>query len=273
MAKTTTSEYRNPTAGSELVYQIPGMHKANVRRDVAYTRRAGQPLLMDVYRPAKAPGGRRLPAVLVGGPPDYSAGKDSGQKVAWSQAIAASGLAAVAFDISSDDFMATPRAPSEDVVAAIAYVRVHADELGVDPDRLCTLGFSFGTAPWHLWAAMHERVPFVRCNAVWYGPLDLHGLPLSITRKNADEFSALTYLRRDKAKIAPMLVVKAGEDENDGINASIDRFVRVARQVRADVTLETAAGAPHGFDLLNDDARTRDLIEETVAFFRKHLGP
>lgn len=50
------------------------------------------------------------------------------------------------------------------------------------------------------------------------------------TPANADEFSALTYLRRDKSGFAPMLVVKASDEENEGINESIDRFLRVARR-------------------------------------------
>ena len=137
---------RNPTPGRELALQIRDMHRAQVKRGVVYETVAESPLRMDVYRPRKAPA-TPLPAVLLGGPPAYGAGKDSGQKVGWSQLIAASGIAAVAFDIRSDNFQETPFDPSHDVAAAIAYVRAHAPALGVDADRLCTLGFSLGTAP------------------------------------------------------------------------------------------------------------------------------
>ena len=127
--------YRNPTAGKAVVLQIQGMHRAKVKRNVVYQR--SPRLRMDVYRPRKARG--RLPAVLLGGPP--GSGRTSGQKVGWAQLIAASGLSAVAFDIRSDERLRSPRKPALDVQAAIAYIRLHAKRLGIDPSRLCTLGF------------------------------------------------------------------------------------------------------------------------------------
>jgi acetyl esterase/lipase len=202
--------YRNPTPGAVLVLQIPGMHLAKVRRNIVYE---GSPRLrMDVYRPRQARG--RLPAVLLGAPPGF--GKDTGQKIGWAQLIAASGMAAVAFDIRSDRQLQSPQKPSRDVRSAIAYVRSHGKRLGVDAGRLCTLGFSIGTAPWHLWATMRDPKRWLRCNVVYYGPLDFQSPAFPIDRSLADEFSALTYLRRSPARIPPMLVVKAGHDTNEG---------------------------------------------------------
>src|SRR5437899_7372942 len=47
------------------------------------------------------------------------------QKIGWAQLIAASGMAAVAFDIRSDGVLQSPSDPSHDVAAALAYVRAH----------------------------------------------------------------------------------------------------------------------------------------------------
>src|SRR5262245_65464514 len=113
----SASAYRNPTRGAALVLQIPGMHHVEVRH-------AGG---LDVSRPRHADG--RLPAVLVGAPPR------SGQAVGWSQAIAASGMAAVTFG---------GRGP-----AALAYIQAHAARLGIDAGRVCALGFG-RTAAWQL---------------------------------------------------------------------------------------------------------------------------
>jgi len=197
--------YRNPTAGKAVVLQIPGMHRAKVKRNVVYQR--SPRLRMDVYRPRNARG--RLPAVLLGGPPGR--GRTSGQKVGWAQLLAASGLSAVAFDIRSDGRLQSPRNPALDVQSAIAYVRSHSKRLGIDPSRLCTLGFS---APWHLWATMRDPQSWLRCNVVYYEPLDFQSPALG------DEFSALTYLRRSPGSIPPMLVVKAGRDANEVIRSN-----------------------------------------------------
>ena len=52
--------YRNPTPGAALVYQIPGMHRAAVRRNVVYRTVDGVALELDIYRPRGAKG--TLPA-------------------------------------------------------------------------------------------------------------------------------------------------------------------------------------------------------------------
>lgn len=258
--------YINPTSGSALVYQVAGMDKAQVTRAIVYSSDPADPLRMDIYRPAET-AAKPLPAILIGGPPAYNAGKDSGQKVGWSQLIAANGLVAVAFDIRSDNYLTTPGDPSTDVAAAIAYVRKHGAELGIDADRLGTLGFSFGTAPWHLWATMRKPQPFLKCNTVFYGPLDLHNAGVSMDAKLADEFSAMTFLRLNGSNIPPMFVAKGGLD-SALLNASIDAFVAEADRVGAHVRLEVHEQGPHGFDLRSDDDRSREIIKNALAFMQ-----
>jgi alpha-beta hydrolase superfamily lysophospholipase len=271
VAAPASSAYRNPTAGAALVYQIPGMHRAKVRRNLVYQRVDGSSFRLDVYRPRRAGASARLPAVLLGGP--AGAGRATGQKIGWSQAIAASGMAAVAFDIRSDERLSSPRAPAEDVAAAIAYVRANAVRLGIDADRLCTLGFSIGTAPWHLWATMRDPQPFVRCNVVYYGALDFESDAWVMDDAARAEFSALTYLRRHGASIPPMLVVSAGREEFRGIAESIPRFVAEAARVHADVRLLTHPTGHHGFDLQERGRRSRALIAQTLRYLRTRLAP
>jgi dipeptidyl aminopeptidase/acylaminoacyl peptidase len=57
--------YRNPTPGAEIALQIPGMHRAVVRRDVVYARDGRRTLRLDVYRPAGSDPRGRLPGVLL----------------------------------------------------------------------------------------------------------------------------------------------------------------------------------------------------------------
>src|SRR5262249_36967732 len=127
------SASRNPTPGAALVLQLPGMHRVEVRHARG----------LDVYRSPRARG--RLPAVLVGAP------RRSGRAVGWGQAIAASGMSAVVYS-------GGPR-------AAIAAVRSDAAKLGIDATRLCAVGFSSS-------AVAQLSVSGLRCNAVYYAPLD-----------------------------------------------------------------------------------------------------
>jgi dienelactone hydrolase len=143
------SAYRNPTRGAAVILQIPGMHRAEVRRNVVYNR--APRLRLDVYRPHGARG--RLPAVLLGGP-----ARRSGQAVGWAQLLSARGLAAVAADLRSE----------RDVRSVIAYVRAHSHGLGIDAGRLCALAFSSRGAERLLGATRGQR-----CAVVYYGRLDV----------------------------------------------------------------------------------------------------
>jgi dienelactone hydrolase len=270
---TQPDQYRNPTVGRDLVLQIPGMHRAKVRRGFLYRRVGRDRLRLDVYYPRRVSPSRRLPAVLLGGPA-FSAGRQSGQKVGWAQLIAASGMAAIAFDTRSDGGLQRPRDPAEDVSAALAFVRSRAQFLRIDPERLCTLGFSIGTAPWHLWATMREPAAFVRCNAVFYGPLDFDDLgpAVGMSSEDAREFSARRLLELHGASIPPTLVVKAGRERNAGINESIDRFAAAAAQRGARVRVLTHRAGIHAFDVLQPSAPSRALINQALAFMKRRLS-
>ena len=202
------SAYRNPTPGAALVLQLFGMHRVEARRSAG----------VEVYRPRHAHG--RLPAVLVG------AAGWSGRAVGWSQAIAASGMTAV-----------TGRGP-----AALAYVTAHAAALGIDPERICALGFARAAA-WQL--AAHG----LTCNVVYYAPLAAGRL---------------------SPRITPLLVVKAGRDSSA---AAIDRFASAARGVHADVRVTTYAAGARGFDVGRPTRRAKAVVKETLRFLRARLAP
>jgi dienelactone hydrolase len=211
LAAPGASASRNPTPGAALVLQLPGMHRVEVRHARG----------LDVYRSPRAHG--RLPAVLVGAP------RRSGRAVGWGQAIAASGMSAVVF--------------SGGLRTALAAVRSHAAKLGIDATRLCALGFSSR-------AVAQLSVSGLRCNAVYYAPLD----PV-----------------RARPRMTPLLVVKAGKDA--ATSESIDRFSAAAEQVHADVRVVTNPIGARGFDV---GARTRPAqaaVKQTLRFLGARLAP
>jgi dienelactone hydrolase len=160
-------------------------------------------------------------------------------------------MAAVPFDTRPGD---APAGGWQDVRSAIAYVRSHAKRLGIDGSRLCTLGLSGRSAPANLWATTRAASPWLRCNVVYYAPLDLANLrPLG-------------------ARIPPMLVVKAGRDANAGINESIDRFQAAASALHADVRVVTYPGGTHGFDVGPRTARAKAIVSETLRFLKARLA-
>jgi acetyl esterase/lipase len=236
------AHYRNPTAGSVVALQLPGMHLAKVKRNLQYKGGLG----LDVYRPARASG--RLPAVVFvhGNARGTDSPKASGVFVGWGQLAAASGLAGVTFDHQEDP---------EDVVAAVRYVRRNAARLGIDERRICVAGFSAGVQLSML-PALQGRLGALRCAVGYYGPL----------HAELEQLSPLAYLRAD----APAtLLAKAGRD-NPAINRSIDRYVARAKEVGARVELVVQPTGPHGFETTKD-TKTRSVMRRTLDFLRAHL--
>src|SRR6266542_3795691 len=129
-----------PTAEARrVVFQIPGMEAATVRRDLTYRQAAGGSLELDVYTPPGPLRPRSTILFLHGFPvPPGAKIRGAGQYVSWAQLVAASGLTSVPIDWRGD---------SAELRDAIQFVRQRAPELGVDPDRLALFGFSAGGGP------------------------------------------------------------------------------------------------------------------------------
>jgi len=70
--------------------------------------------------------------------------------------------------------------------------------------------------------------------------------------------------------VPPLFVARAGQD-NPGLNATIDRFVQEAVARNAPLELMTHPTGRHGFDVLDDDDRSREIIARTLDFLKHHL--
>jgi acetyl esterase/lipase len=234
-----TDGYRNPTPGAEIALQIPGMHRAVVRRDVVYARRDGRSLRLDVYRPAGSKPRARFPGVLlVHGSTSDPSPKDWGIYVGWGQLLAARGLAGIPFD---------HRGLPADIRAALTTVRRRSAELGIDGSRLCVASFSGGVAAGLAAALTDGRV---RCALAFYGAPDPARL---------------------EPDAPPTFIAKAGLDSSF-INGAIDAYLARAKTIGADVRLVVHRRAGHGFDLAPGDARTRSILRQALAFARLELG-
>src|SRR5512135_1030404 len=119
----------------EIVYRVPGMETVFLRRGVPYANPGGEALMFDLYRPAGPAETERLPAVVLihGGPIPRIGAKNMGVFTSFGRLLAASGLAAVAFD---HRFLAAERFldAAEDVESLVRFLRGHAGELGIDGD-------------------------------------------------------------------------------------------------------------------------------------------
>jgi len=257
-----------------IVYRVPGMDQVQVRRNLVYRVVGEARLELDVYSPPAALAGARRPAVILihGGPvPAGASAKNMGVFLSYGELLAASGLTAVTFSHRFYGASALADAAG-DVAAAVDYVRGHAEELGIDRDRIALWAFS-GGGPF-LSQALRERWPFVRAIVAYYAVLDLQvpppGAASGITDETRREFSPVHHLAAGGEQTPPLFVARAGRD-NPWLNASIDRFVQEALARNAPLELMTHPAGQHGFDVLNDDDRSREIIARTLDFLKRRL--
>src|SRR3989449_11758634 len=123
------------------VPHIPRLSELHeLREDVVYAHAGGVPLRFDHYRPRKVDG--PAPAVIfvhggawMHGDPSQAAGN--------ALHFARRGIATVSLSYRLAPAHRFP-APLDDVRHGLRWVRAHAGELGIDPERLALLGLSAG---------------------------------------------------------------------------------------------------------------------------------
>ncbi len=134
----------------------------------AFTTPDGEKLSLDVYKPGYAHGA--LPGVLVihGGTWQNGTNKEFMALNAY--------LAARDYVVVSMNYRLAPKwkfpAGRDDVLSAIAYLKVYGAEIGLDPTRLALLGRSAG-GQLALLAAYTANEPAIRGVVSVYGPTDL----------------------------------------------------------------------------------------------------
>jgi acetyl esterase/lipase len=167
--------------------QVPGIPRRSevheLTEDVVYAEADGVPLRYDHYRAVRASG--PAPAVIVVHGGAWMHG-DPSQAAGNALHFARRGIATVSISYRLAPGHRFPN-PLDDVRRGIRYVRAHAAELGIDPDRIALLGLSAGAhlaLLAHLARDLPELAPDlpaelagvaedVRAVMLHYGPFDL----------------------------------------------------------------------------------------------------
>jgi acetyl esterase/lipase len=262
-----------------IVYALPGMDAVPVRKDIAYKSVDGESLMLDLYTPPGLALGARRPAVLFvhgDGPPDMLRhAKDWGVFTGWGRLAALSGLVGIAFNHrSTEGWTKLPQA-AEDIADLIAFVRREAPDLGLNADRLGVWVASAG-GPAGLAPLLRAPPPFLRCLVAYYTVMDLQGLPAHVdlpphvTLDLLREFSPVAQVPAGPDSCPPLLVARAGLDRA-AINESIDAFVQTALTRNLPLDVMNHSTGRHGFDVLDADARSREIIRRTLEFMTDHL--
>lgn len=251
-----------------IVYRVPAMDRVVVHSNLKYTNVNEPRLLMDVYVPPNLSPEERRPFVLLvhGGAPPGVPVKEMGAFKSWGRLIAAHGMIAVTFTHRLQWPLSKLDESAADVRAAIEFARANAAKFNVDADRMCIAAWSAGGPL--LTVALKDESPSLRCQLAIYPLVDVRGLTTD-SRDVLERFSLNTYLRQ--RAFVPLFIARAGNDAIPALNERLDRFTAAALAANAPITLVNHPSGVHGFDLENDDPRSREIIRGALEFLRSHL--
>jgi acetyl esterase/lipase len=219
----------------------------------------------DAYRALASAGARPIVLFVHGDadPETLRDAKDWGQYRSWARLVASRGFVGVTFNHASTGGWTAIQPVIDEISEILRTVRSRAASVGGDPERVAVWAGSAGVPFGFVAAAAAE--PAVQAIVACYGPLDLGPSPAMAP------FSPIRALTAAGPSLPPTLVVKAALDRDD-INASIDSFVARAAAFGAPVELVVHDAGHHAFDILDDDDRSREVIERIVAFLARELG-
>jgi acetyl esterase/lipase len=242
-------------------------------------------LALDFYRAAGAAGRPHRPCVVVIHGGSWVSGNrlDGGTK-RWLN----DWLAGLGYAVASIDYRLSPEfqwpAQRDDLLAAVRFLRNHAEHLGIDGDRLVLLGRSAG-AQMATAAAYAEEIPGVRGIVDIYGPTDLeltwdaatrprsldHRYNLEIFLGGSVESARAAYRSASSAtlvtpRVPPTLILHGGLDINVFPEQAelLDRNLSAAGVPHALVSLPWAG---HAFDLVHFETPGAQIARYAIARF------
>jgi len=259
-------------------------------RDVVYGKGGDKELKLDILRP-KQPPAEPMPVVVYIHGGAWRGGSKAGMPPLCNR-LAQQGYfcASVEYRFSQE---AVFPAQIEDCKCAIRFLRAHAKEYKINPDRIGVWGHSAGG---HLVALLctagdakdlegmggwQDQSSRVQCVIDCFGPTDftvipkglegvkeqmsspvtqLVGGPIPENLEKAAKASPITYVSKDDP---PILIMHGDADPIVPLDQS-QRFYDALKKAGVDATLHVVKGAGHGFG-------GPEIEAVTAAFFDKHL--
>ena len=260
-----------------------------VERDVAYLSEDRKEKA-DLYFPASASAIQRSGAILLMHGGGFNDGdKAKGREVQMAVEMAKSGYVCMSINYRLwNKGIKKPTWPRSllDAKTAVRWLRVNAERLDIDPDRIAAFGNSAGgnlAAMLATTAAadgLEPEEPYpgistrIRCAIDFYGALDLpnyHDMKMfqQTREKNPEVYRKASPITYASAGDAPLLIVHGTADETVPVSQA-HTMADALKKVGVEHQLEIVPDAPHTFFLVSKARDFRPLVFE---FLDKHLKP
>jgi dienelactone hydrolase len=266
--------YQNkPREKGAVVFELPATDNVIVKKDFTYQSVEGAALNMDIYYPPNFDYKSKIPAIIIVlGYTDIAGQKLLGSKfknyitfISWCKIIAASGMAAIIYETVD---------PQKDILLLSDYLRSNEIKLGIDISKIGAFTLS-AHSPTTINEVLTGPANIFKCAVVYYGFFltnDFQYLPQIDTISQGMGFS--TPRLPDPAswkKDVPIMIVRAGKDNVPYINQSLASFYEKALYQNLPIILVNYPNGTHGFDTSIDNDLTRQIIKNTLEFWKFNL--
>jgi hypothetical protein len=243
-------------------------------RNIVYRTIDNSTLTMDIYYPPNIADDTQLPVVVfVFGFPDSAAEKIAGVKlkdfqqyINWGNWTAQEGMIAVTYETQQ---------PHVDLEVLVEHLRENAVSLNIDPERIGLWSCS-GNVPTAMSYVKNEMKNYIKFSAYLYGPMftpdqKYHNQINALAEKLGFFYSELKIVEQ-LPKDIPLFIVRAGKDEMEPINESIEHFITHSLANNVPLTLINYAEGAHAFDISDNSEEAQEVIKQILEFMKSKLA-
>jgi hypothetical protein len=223
------------SAQDPFFYPAPTPGQAIASKDVPYGVSGSVTLKMDVYRPAQANGS--LPALIFFSQSVGAQRAGNTFYVRWAETAAMNDLVSIVPDLRQEH-------AAEDFGILLSHLAQKASEYGIDREALAVYAGS-GNVSAAFPLVEDVKLTAVKAAVMYYGS------------------ARIASFRPD----LPVLLVRAGLDR-PSVNTAIASLAAAAVSQNAPLTLLNHPTGHHAFEMIDDDAATRAVIDRTIAFVK-----
>lgn len=224
-----------------IAYQYSDQEFLTIQNDITYCSHHSIEQTFDIYYPKDFKSFQHKTVLFVnGGGPIKQNYKSYPCFTSWGELMAVNDVIAITFNWRSGK--------SEDIIAMIDYLFVHAEELGIDVHEICV--FSLCRAVNYTIHCV-LKYPEIKKMILYYGKIS----------KN---------IKLDQCENMKFLIALGELDKKFPVSCN-DWFLESAVQYHYTAELLIHPQGVHGFDYANDDEDTRKVIEKTLDFVKDEI--
>ncbi len=221
-----------------IIYKYHGQEKLTINHDITYCSNDKTEQTFDIYYPSTfIPYQHKVILFVNGGGPIKQNYKSYPCFTSWGELVALNNIIGITFNWRSSK--------SEDIDAMLNYLFSHVKELGIAMDQLCV--FPLCRAVNHAINVV-LKYPEIKKMVMYYGKIN----------KNTNLLSCAGM---------SFLIALGNLDDKYPVDCN-NWFLEKASEYKYQANLLVHPQGVHGFDYINDDEYTREIIEKTVEFIK-----